>query len=48
MGDVWKPKELWDSRYQWMPLDMNAGAMHLPAPEPWQLNIRTGEVAIQK
>jgi hypothetical protein len=48
MGDIWKPKELWDSRYLWMPLDMNAGAMHLPPPQPWQLNIRTGEAAIQK
>ncbi len=48
MGDIWKPKALWDSRYLWMPLDVNAGAMHLPPPQPWQLNIKTGETAIQK
>jgi hypothetical protein len=48
MGDIWKPKELWDSRYLWMPLDIDAGTMHLPAPQPWQLNIKTGETSIQK
>jgi len=21
MGDIWKPKALWDSRYLWMPLE---------------------------
>jgi hypothetical protein len=48
MGDIWKPKELWDSRYLWMPLDMQNGSMHLPAPQPWQLNIKTGEATILK
>jgi hypothetical protein len=48
MADIWKPRELWDSRYLWMPLDMNSGAMHLPAPQSWQLNIKTGETQIQK
>lgn len=48
MGDIWKPKELWDSRYLWMPLEMQDGAMHLPSPQPWQLNIRTGEATILK
>jgi hypothetical protein len=48
MGDVWKPKELWDSRYLWMPLDMQNGSMQLPPPQPWQLNIKTGEATILK
>jgi hypothetical protein len=48
MGDIWKPKELWDSRYLWMPLEIGAGTMHLPAPHPWQLNVKTGATAIQK
>jgi hypothetical protein len=48
MGDIWKPKELWDSRYLWMPLDMSYGTMQLPPPQPWQLNVKTGEVAIVK
>jgi len=48
MGDIWKPKELWDSRYLWMPLDMQNGAMQLPPPQPWQLNVMTGEATILK
>jgi hypothetical protein len=43
MGDLWHPKELWDSRYFWMPLEMGDGTMHLPAPSPWTLNVKTGE-----
>jgi hypothetical protein len=46
MGDVWKPREIWDSRYLWMPLEMNNGSMHLPAPQPWTLNVKNGESAI--
>lgn len=48
MGDIWKPKELWDSRYLWMPLDMQDGSMHLPPPQPWLLNVKTGEATILK
>lgn len=48
MGDIWKPKELWDSRYLWMPLDIRNGTMHLPPPQPWQLNVKTGEATILK
>lgn len=46
MGDQWHPHELWDSRYLWMPLEMGDGSMHLPAPLPWTLNVRTGESAV--
>jgi hypothetical protein len=46
MGDIWKPKALWDSRYLWMPLEMGNDTMQLPAPRPWTLNIKTGETAI--
>ena len=48
LGDIWKPKELWDSRYLWMPLEMHDGSMHLPLPQPWQLDIKTGEATILK
>lgn len=48
MSDIWNPRQLWDSRYLWMPLEIGAGAMHLPPPAPWQLNIKTGETQIQK
>ena len=47
MGDIWRPRELWDSRYFWMPLQVESGSMHLPPPQPWSLNIRTGEIAIR-
>ena len=42
MGDIWKPKALWDSRYLWMPVEMGDGRMHLPAPRPWSLDVKTG------
>lgn len=48
MGDIWKPKELWDSRYLWMPLDVQNGVMQLPSPQPWQLNVKTGKATIVK
>lgn len=47
MGDLWHPRELWDSRYFWMPLEMSARTMHLPPPQPWTINVRTGESKIQ-
>ncbi len=47
MGDLWKPKALWDSRYVWMPLELKDGAMHLPASQPWKLNVKTGETEIE-
>jgi len=47
MADIWHPDELWDSRYLWMPLEIGNGALHLPPPAPWKLNIRTGQPAIQ-
>jgi hypothetical protein len=45
MGDIWHPRELWDSRYFWMPLEMGDGSMHLPPPQLWTLNVRTGVTA---
>ncbi len=46
MGDRWKPKELWDSRYVWMPLAIGEGKLWLPPPSPWTLDIKTGLAAI--
>lgn len=43
MGDRWRPRQLWDSRYIWMPLEIGDGHLALPAPAPWTLNIMTGE-----
>ena len=47
MGDIWHPKELWDSRYLWMPLEIGDSSMHLPPPQPWSLNMNTGEWSIR-
>jgi hypothetical protein len=46
MGDIWEPKTLWDSRYLWMPLQIGAGKLVLPAPQPWTVDVKTGETAI--
>lgn len=42
MGDIWKPNMLWDSRYLWMPLDINGGKLRLPEPKQWTLDVKTG------
>jgi beta-xylosidase len=44
MGDIWKPKAQWDSRYLWMPVQIGNGTMQLPEPHPWSVDVRTGEV----
>ena len=48
VGDVWKPKELWDSRYVWMPVEIGGGKMEVPKPVNWGIDVRTGEVRIVK
>ena len=47
MGDIWKPRTQWDSRYLWMPVEIGNGAMRLPEPKPWTLDVATGEARIQ-
>jgi len=46
MADQWRPKAQWDSRYLWMPLEIGDGKLWLPKPQPWSLNIKTGEFKI--
>jgi hypothetical protein len=48
LGDIWKPRTQWDSRYLWMPLEIGAGQLRLPEPHEWSIDARTGEVAIGK
>jgi hypothetical protein len=43
MGDIWKPKTQWDSRYIWMPLEIGDGKLWLAEPKPFTLNLKTGE-----
>jgi len=42
LGDMWKPRSLWDSRYLWMPLQMENGGMVLPSPSDWSIDVKTG------
>jgi hypothetical protein len=46
MGDIWKPRTQWDSRYLWMPLEIGDGKLWLPEPRHWTLNVKTGESKI--
>jgi hypothetical protein len=47
MGDIWKPRTQWDSRYLWMPLQIGGGNLWLPEPREWTLNVATGEAVIK-
>jgi len=47
MGDIWHPREIWDSRYLWMPLEIEDGTLRLPPPHEWTLNTKTGETALK-
>jgi hypothetical protein len=42
MGDIWKPRTQWDSRYLWMPVEIGNGELRLPEPKPWTLDVATG------
>jgi hypothetical protein len=46
MGDIWKPRTQWDSRYLWMPLAIGGGRLRLPEPSEWALDVATGEAVI--
>ncbi len=47
MSDIWHSRELWDSRYLWMPLEISNGLMQLPQPQPWSLNVKTGDSLVR-
>jgi hypothetical protein len=48
MGDIWLWKEnsLHEARYLWMPLEIGGGKLWLPKPEPWTVDIKTGETVV--
>ncbi len=48
MGDIWKPRTQWDSRYLWMPLEIGDDKLWLPEPKPWTLDVKTGKAEILK
>jgi hypothetical protein len=46
MGDMWRPWELFDSRYLWMPLKIGEGKLWLPSPKEWTFDVKTGQAVI--
>ncbi|MGF7075723.1 family 43 glycosylhydrolase [Mucilaginibacter sp. 3215] len=42
LGDIWKPKEQWDSRYLWMPVQIGDGKLWLPEPTPFKIDVKNG------
>jgi len=48
MGDIWKPRTQWDSRYLWMPLEIGEGKLRLRAPRPWSIDVASGEAKISQ
>lgn len=42
VGDRWKPQNLADSRYIWLPLTISNGAMSLAPDRPWTIDAATG------
>ncbi len=47
VGDRWKPDDLTDSRYIWMPVEIGNGKMRLPEPRPWRIDMATGRVTVR-
>jgi Glycosyl hydrolases family 43 len=43
MADRWNPAAQWDSRYVWMPLQIDGERLVFPEPRPWTLDVATGE-----
>jgi Glycosyl hydrolases family 43 len=48
MGDIWKPRTQWDSRYLWLPAQIGDGKFQLPEPKDWTIDVDTGEAIIPK
>ncbi len=46
MADIWRPWAQWDSRYLWMPLEIDGDKLHLPEPRAWTIDVHTGEAWI--
>jgi hypothetical protein len=48
MADQWRPQQLWDSRYLWMPVEIGDGALYLPPPHNWTINTKTGGTQVAR
>jgi len=42
LGDRWHGRNLQDSRYIWMPLQVGDRTLSLPPDKPWTIDTRTG------
>ncbi len=47
MGDIWKPRSHWDSRYLSMPVEIGQAKMRLPEPKQFMIDVATGEAAVK-
>jgi len=47
MGDIWKPRSQWDSRYLWMPVEIGQGKMRLPEPREFTIDVVAGEAVVK-
>lgn len=45
MGDIWRPRTQWDSRYLWMPVEIGDGKLRLPEPKEFSIDVATGKAA---
>ena len=46
MGDIWKPQALATSTYLWMPLEIHGKDLLLPPPQPWTIDMRSGQTTV--
>jgi hypothetical protein len=46
MGDIWKPHALATSTYLWMPLEIHGNDLLLPPPQPWTIDVRSGQTTV--
>lgn len=46
MGDIWKPRTQWDSRYLWMPVEISGDKLWLPEPKPFSIDVKSGETTV--
>jgi hypothetical protein len=47
VGDQWRPRTQWDSRYLWMPMEIGGGHLRLPPPRPWTIDVKSGVVTFK-
>ena len=46
MGDIWQPQALPTSTYLWMPLEIHGKDLVLPPPQPWTIDVRSGQTTV--